>query len=51
MRFGHYEKAVLKAIKREGSMPSSIKHGYSRQVKSLLRKNIIIEKSGKLTLR
>jgi hypothetical protein len=50
MSFGHYEKAVLAGIKREGSMPSTIRKGYSRQVKSLLRKGAIKEKNGRLTL-
>lgn len=44
-RLGNFQRTVLKGIKREGKQPVSIKKGFSRQVKSL-RKRQLIKKKG-----
>lgn len=43
-RLGNYQKVVLRGIKRESRQPVSIARGYSRQVKSLLRRKLIKRK-------
>lgn len=49
-RLGTYQRAVLKGIKREGKQPITIKYGYSRQYKSLLRRKLIAKKGKYLYL-
>lgn len=49
-RIGNYQKVVLRGIKREGSQPYSIRKGYSRQVKSLLKRKLIKKSGNRLYL-
>ena len=49
-RLGNYQRTVLRGIKREGSQPATIKKGYSRQVESLLKRNLIKKSGSKLYL-
>ena len=49
-RLGNYQRAVLRGIKRVGSQPTTIKKGYSNQVKSLLKRNLIKESGSRLYL-
>ena len=49
-RLGVYQRAVLKGIKRKGKQPISIKKGYSGQVKSLKKRQLISEKNNYLVL-
>lgn len=49
-RLGNYQKTVLRGIEREGKQPSSIKSGYSRQVKSLKKRRLIKQKGSHLYL-
>lgn len=49
-RLGTYQKAVLKGIKREGKAPYSIRKGYSRQVRSLMKRRLITKRGENLYL-
>lgn len=49
-RLGNYQRTVLKGIERKGSQPSSIRKGYSRQVKSLLKRDLIRNSNDRLYL-
>lgn len=49
-RLGGYQRAVMKGIKRDGSLPYSIRKGYSRQVESLIRRNLIKKRNSRLYL-
>lgn len=49
-RLGHYQRAVLKGIRREGKMPITISDGYPKQVKSLQKRNLIMRKKDYLFL-
>jgi len=49
-RLGNYQRAVLRGINREGCLTYRIRKGYSRQVKSLLRRRLIKLSNDKLYL-
>jgi hypothetical protein len=49
-RLGNYQRTVLRGIKREGSQPATIKKGYSHQVESLLKRNLIKKLKNRLYL-
>lgn len=49
-RLGVYQRAVLRGIERKGSQPYSIKNGYSRQVNSLLKRDLIKKSNDRLYL-
>jgi hypothetical protein len=49
-RLGSYQRVVMKGIHREGSQPITIKNGYSKQVKSLIKRRLITTKGESLIL-
>jgi hypothetical protein len=49
-RLGNYQRAVLRGIKRKGFQPVTIKKGYSNQVQSLLKRNLIRKSRSRLYL-
>lgn len=40
-KLGNYQKAIMRALERDGSLPISIKKGYRRQVKRLHERGFI----------
>lgn len=43
-RIGLFQRTVLKGIKREGKQPAIIRKGFSKQVISLKRRKLIVQR-------